>query len=416
MDTPPHPAVSQPPTPYLQGISWKRRVAFPGRPWDGECGTPCGNLLLINATEPRTLCRLGALSSESGLHMGARGLPSSAPPLPSPGHLQGAREGAGWARMAAAQGTSPSSLNRPGERVQVLVSRPGALGPSSQHLPCPDPPQRPAGAGDGDPCTGLCSAPEGTQGTGCERHPEAFHGDPVFPRDPFGADARNLSVGECDASEPSAHPPARREVGRGRGRARGGQAARSAPGGAWPCAHRRGTRVPGRAARGAWDPRITAPARPREPRGQGRLFSATSARAPALPRAVKVKRDAPSGSKVLGPRHALVRAPGPLPSRPLRCVRGVGHSLRPRVQAGKSRVGRQAWTPQGTISSGNLLAPVLPSGAPAPRHPEEARGTDFSLRPWKVAVGAHARCSGSCGPVRFPEAGGPGSAVQFPPN
>lgn len=113
-----HPHIQQSPsspTPDLQGISWKRRVVFPGRP-------PCGNLLLINLTEPRTLCRLGALSSEAGLHMGARGLPGSAPPLPSPGHSQGAREGAGWARMAATQGTSPSSLNRPGGRVQVLVS------------------------------------------------------------------------------------------------------------------------------------------------------------------------------------------------------------------------------------------------------------------------------------------------------
>lgn len=141
--------------------------------------------------------------------------------------------------------TRPSSLSKPGERVQVLVFLPGALGPSSQHLPRPPPPHlgiQPVWGG-GDPCKGLCSAPRGHPG--CERHPEAFHLDPVFPGVPFGADARNLLGGGCDALEPSAHLPARREAGPW---PVAGWAARSVPAGAWPCAHRRGSRVRERAA------------------------------------------------------------------------------------------------------------------------------------------------------------------------
>lgn len=123
------------PTPLPSGISWKRRVAFPGRPWDGECGTPCGNLLLINATEPRTLCRLRNLKLQSGLHMGPEGLPGSAPPLPSPGHLQGHGKVQGEGAWLPPRGQAPALSADQGNKFKVLVSR--ALGPSSQHLPAP---------------------------------------------------------------------------------------------------------------------------------------------------------------------------------------------------------------------------------------------------------------------------------------
>ena len=90
--------------------------------------------------------------------------------------------------------------------------------------------------------------------------------------------------------------------------------------------------------------------------------------------------------------HALVRAPGPLPSRPLRCVRGGGHSLRPRVQAGKSRAGRQAWTLVWASGDHLLWKPARPGPAERSPRPAPSRGgprrTDFSPRAWKVAVGA----------------------------
>ena len=154
-------------------------------------------------------------------------------------------------------GTRPSSLSKPGERVQVLVSLPGALGPSSQHLPRPLPSTSAcAGWGVGTLARVSAGPPEGIQGTGCERHPKAFHGDPVFPGAPFSGDTWNLLGGGCDTFEPSAHLPARKEAG---SRPVGEWATRSVPAGTWPCAHRRSSRVRERAARARGTPASPTP-------------------------------------------------------------------------------------------------------------------------------------------------------------
>ena len=98
--------------------------------------------------------------------------------------------------------------------------------------------------------------------------------------------------------------------------------------------------------------------------------------APALPRAVKVKRDAPSGSKVLGPRPRPGPRSGPPPVAALEVCAGRGPQPHG-VLSGQGSPGsggrRGLWSgPQGTVSPGNPLAPVLPSGAEPP-HPLQRR-------------------------------------------
>lgn len=165
-----NPHVQQSPSPTPQHptfwrISWKRRAVFPGRPWDGDCGTPCGNLLLINSTEPRTLCRSGSLSAESGLHLGARGLPGPAPPLLSLGcthrvHREG-QGGRAW--------RPPRDKAQLSQQTRGAGSSPGLPPRSSGTLFPTSPPPPPlhlslCGVGGGDPCKGLCRAPRGHPG------------------------------------------------------------------------------------------------------------------------------------------------------------------------------------------------------------------------------------------------------------
>lgn len=220
-------------------------------------------------------------------------------------------------------GTRPSSLSRPGERLLVLISPARCSGTLFPTSPPPSQLWCPARAGLGTPALVSVAPLGGTQGTGCERHPEASHVDPVLPGAPFGAEAWNLSGGRC---------PARISPGGGRwapgpwegtsgGRGGGGQADRAlCPGRGLALAHRRGGRVRGQAAQGAWEPRITAPTHLQEPRGHGWLFSASSARPGPYRGQLKLNETHRPGARSSAHSHTLVRAPGPLPLRPLRCV------------------------------------------------------------------------------------------------
>lgn len=398
VDTPPRPAVPQPPTPYLQRTSWKGGWFFLAGPGMENVAPLVESFYsLTRQNQERFAGR--ALSAPSPACAGGPEAFPAQHPSAFPGVLaQGAREGAGWACMAAAQGQGPAFSTDQGRGFKSWAPAPELWDPLPNISPAPPHRGVQLVRGGGDPCPGLCSAPEGTQGTGCERHPEAFHGDPVFPGAPLGANARNFSGGGYDASEPNPHLRADGGGPEGGGRrgAGGGPAPRSVPGGAWPCAHRRGARVRGRAARGAWDPCITSPARLREPRGQGWLLSATSARPqPYRARAVKVKRDAPSGSKVLGPRPRPGPRSGPPPVAALEVCAGRGPQP-PASCPGREVQGRAAGVDSGLGLRGpsplETLSPLSCRAEPNPPTPSRG-GLRHRLQParlgtQKVAMGA----------------------------
>ena len=266
-------------------------------------------------------------------------------------------------------GTRPSSLSKP------AGSSPGLPPPELwDPLPNISPPPTSAsslcGVAGGDPCKGLCSAPRGHPGAGCERHPEAFHGDPVFPGAPFGGDTRNLLGGGCDAFEPNAHLPTQRKAGL---RPVGGWATRSVPAGAWPCAHHRSSHVRERAARARGTPASPSPPASRSRRTRVGCFQPHPHGRPHRGR-LKSNETHHRGARSWAHSHALVCALAPLPSRPLRYVRGGGHSLLSMQGSPGSGSRRGRWSGlQGTVSLGQPLAP-----SPAEQSPLFQEG----LRTW----------------------------------
>lgn len=142
MDTPPRPAVPQPPTPYLQRTSWKGGWFFRAGPGMENVAPLVESFYSLTRQNQERFAGRALSAPSPACAGGSRGPPGPAPPLPSPGCSRRAhgkvQGGRAW--------RPPKDKAQLSQQTRGEGSSPGLLPRSSGTLFPTSPPPRPTAA------------------------------------------------------------------------------------------------------------------------------------------------------------------------------------------------------------------------------------------------------------------------------